>query len=619
MTTMSKKRLCLHDTDGVARNIWSTLLRDFRSSEDQADFCLDAERAFNQDLKSFRLGKVFPTLGLIRPERFKRYAQLENLLKKYRFANDVYTDKALNKLTLEKYFLEQLRLSSHRPMSMIGHRVLCEARKIARSILGKYSREDTVTLARFGKKSSIGCPLSLAYIDQKLTDVKAFTGSSQCARWFRKSVLNEDAVLNQLVKDMSINWTHPRLAHESLNLVNVPKTWKTYRTITPLTLLSLFYSYGVGEQVTARLKQSGLDLRFTQARHQKLVKGYSRSCTHATADLSAASDSLTSGLLNRVLPREWYCAVKKTFTHQVIYKDEEGLHSAYTESVLPMGNGCTFPVETLVFYCLIKAIGTLTEVDGVFSVFGDDLIYPSKLHKYVVRVFPDLGLVLNKDKTFVSYPFRESCGADYYRGCDVRSFYLKGERQLLTATQYSAFLYKTINGLLRRWDPLEIPSTIHYLFTEIANVCGEIYRVPPGYPDTAGIKTSDPLALPGGYWNLPWAPVTVLFQNGSRWFRFKFLSATSATRFVKSVLPYYWMALKQISDDPSERSFWETDYSYLHEAPRQSITWRRVPHIVWKHRDGRNIRCVRHKYSAMVASRVAIQLKPGSGSISDWV
>lgn len=619
MSKKKKRARCLYDTDIVARNLWVTMVKDFRSSEGET-FCTKAERALAGDISEFRLGEVFPELGTMPASRFKRHAQMSNLLKKYRFASDAYDDEQLQKLTLDKYFVEQERLSQHNFDGLFVHPVVQRARKIARRILGSYDPKSTMTLARFGKKSSIGCPLNLAYIDHKLGNIKAFTGSSRCVNWFRENIYEQDVIMKAMVDEIPVNWNSENLAHESLKLVSVPKTWKTHRTITPLTLLGLFYSYGVGEQVTARLKAAGLDIRRLQTRHRGLVKQFSRSMSHATADLSAASDSLTKGLLNRILPREWYCALKPILTHQVQYigPDEESL-SAYTSSVLPMGNGCTFPVETLIFYCIIKALGELTETKGVFSVYGDDLIYPSGLHRYVVRVFPQLGLVLNLDKTFVGFPFRESCGADYYRGCDVRPFFLQGTHAQLTRTQYLAFLYKVYNGLTRRWDENEIRGTLYYLLTEIMRVARVIHRIPPSYPDTAGIKTSDPGLVPLDTWNLPWSPVRAIFADGTRWFMFDFLVQTSKRRYVTSVLPYYWLVLQGRDDEVPVGNFWDTDFSFKKVAPSSGLQWKKVRRPFSYRRGGRTYTKKRVKFLPTVGSRIVALLEPASGSITDWI
>jgi len=558
----------LYDTDVVAKNLWLRLLRDFRLKEGDS-FAHGAERAFLAGITEFRDYK-FPELGIVSVGRFQRWKQLESFLKKYRFANDKYTDEELEIITHGKYLREQELLATPKPCSALAALVLKRARKIARVVLGQYDPEYTVVSSRFGKKSSIGCPLSLAYIDHKLTDAGAFTGTKECSNWFFDSVLGGDPILSKLIHDMGIHPLDEKLQHESLSLVNVPKTWKTHRSITPLTLLGLYYSYGVGDQVTDRLRAIGLDIRRLQSRHRVMIKGYSMNKTHATADLSSASQSLTSDLLNRILPRQWFNAIRKTFVRQV---NIPGVGLSYAESVLPMGNGLTFPVETLVFYVVLKAIAELSGVRGRISVYGDDLIYPVKLHRYVAVIFPQLDFLLNLDKTFVKAPFRESCGSDYYRGVDVRPSFLPGEHRLLTRTKYASWLYKTYNSLVRRWDPELISSTLSHILRELALTGLKLYRVPVSFPDTAGIKTLDPAEVPQGTWIYDWSPVKEVFFDGSYWLDFSYLTVTPNQRVVVSTLPYYWLSLQGRDDTPELDKFWEIGFNPHLEAPRQALTW----------------------------------------------
>lgn len=610
-----------YSTDRVAKNIWLHLLRDFRSSEG-LDFCRSAENAFSASIAEFRDYK-FPELGFIDAGRFKRYKQLEGLLKKYRFSDDKYTDEELEQRTFSKFLEEQELFSTPGAMAPLGALVCQRARSIARGILGTYHPEETVVRGRFGRKSSIGCPLAFAYIDHKLTDVKAFTGSSECSKWFMSEVVSNDEILSELVQGI-LRKGAPDLEHESLNLVNVPKSWKVHRTITPLTLITLFYSYGVGSQVEERLRDCGLDIKRLQQRHRVLIKGMSLSRKSATADLSSASQSLTSGLLNRILPREWYRAISRTFSRQVVY----GGKSYYTESVLPMGNGLTFPVETLVFYVVLKAIAELAGVKGLISVYGDDLIYPSKLHRYVAVIFPLLNFRLNLDKTFVKAPFRESCGSDFYRGIDVRPAYLPESCQSLTRTKYASWLYKVYNSLVRRWDPLEIRSTLQFILVELGCLGLDLFRVPPSFPDTAGVKVETPWVIPLDTQTLPWCSVKVVFQNGSRWCRFRYLSYTPEDRYVVSVTPYYWLALQGLDDFPELDNFWDTERRSI--APRQALSWVCIKHERFGTRNGKRYRFVQRQFKATCPSRTDGRVsvvsnmpkKNGmnqSDSVSDWI
>jgi hypothetical protein len=589
-------------TDILAVNIWRSLYEDF----DLGGVFKSAKEALSiGDLKAYR-DKCTREVGIVQPPRFKRIKQLENLLKKYRFESDVYTSEELEVITNEKYLSNQVRLSEHHKggVTLRAHYVLQRARKIAKRILGDPNIEEIELLSKFGKKSSIGCPLSLAYIDHKLTDSRAFTGSAACADWFFSNILPKDPILDQLVQRIRIKPGHPNLQHRNLVLKNVPKTWKVHRGITPLTLIDLFYTYGVGRAVQRRLKKHGLDIRYLQDNHRRVVRKFSLSLTHATADLSAASDSITIHLLSRILPRSWYNLVKRACTHQVKIGDR----LFYTESVLPMGNGLTFPVETLVFYCITKAIGELLKVDGLYSVFGDDLVYPSKIHKAVAALFPEFGLILNTDKTFVSFPFRESCGEDFYRGVPVRSFYLSNAGSpRLSGRELEGYLYSIINGLLRRWDEHEIPKTLNFLLRALAQCTFRVLRVPPSFPDTSGIKVEDPThRLLGEVWT-PYEPVKLYYSDGSRWFQFKYLRFVAKKRFIKCQEPYYWQTLAGDSDEP-EGEFKRVFNPYT-EVPTSSVGWQKQSYTRYFKFKGKRRRKVFYKLRPYVSSRIVEQIR----------
>lgn len=601
----------LYSTDKLGLNLWLNLSRDFRSVLGK-NFAQEAEQRLMCGISEYR-GYKYPALGDLPVFRWKAWHQLDSLLKKYRFDSDRFTDTELEELTTKSYVDSQIPISLPMNVTPATFEVLQQARKIAKGILGEFSPEALFTESKFGKKSSIGCPLSLAYIDKKLSDIRAFTGSSECSKWFFKDVLSGDNILKRITDRLPQKGCAGDLEHETLTLINVPKTWKTLRTITPLTLIGLFYSYGVGGQVTKKLTEAGLNISVLQNKHRKWVQVFSKTRTHATADLSRASDSITSELLSRVLPREWYVATKKCLTHQVIIDGK----TYYSSSVLPMGNGLTFPMETLIFYSIIKALGQLTNIEGVFSVYGDDLIYPSSLHRYVRQIFPNLHFSLNKEKTFVEANFRESCGADYYRGCDVRPYFFKGQSRKLTKSQYVSEIYKTYNGLARRWSEHEIRGTLYYLLVELANLGVPLLRVPPAYPDTAGIKVASPELIPLDCLLLDWKPIQARFFNGSRWFRFSYLRERAKERFVEYTEPYYWLSLSGGTDEveTTHSKVW----SYYDSTPEPPLRWKKFRRYRSYRKGKVTVRKCIVSFKPFVASKQATDTIRQTGTVSDWI
>ena len=286
-----------------------------------------------------------------------------------------------------------------------------------------------------------------------------------------------------------------------------------------------------------------------------------------------------------------------------------------------MGNGLTFPIETLVFFSIVKAIGNLSGVKrGVFSVFGDDLIYPSRIHRYVSHIFPRMGLVLNPDKTYVRFPFRESCGEDFYQGFPVRSYYLGNpESTTLFGRRLEAHLYKIINGLLRRWDEHEISKTLNFLLQILSNTTFRVLRVPPLFPDTSGIKVNDPNhRLIGNAW-IPYEPISLFYADGSRWFQFHYLRAIAKKRFIKDLEPYYWQTLSGDTDEPES---FERHFSMYTETPRPVINWQKNVYKRTKKVRGRPVVLKKTVKRPYVASRVIESFKiqqNGRQSCSDWI
>lgn len=572
-----------YNADVVAKSIFHNMVSDFRLLHGHT-FAQTAVTAFGMGVPEFR-GVEWPRLGLMHPSRFKAWWQLRHLFKKHRFDDDLYTDDQLAQLTNSSYvdFQQSVKLLDN--MNPVILRVCQEARRIAKEILGKFDPSAIVDYAKFGKRSSIGCSFQKAYIDFKLTVPSAFTSTAKARQWFFNCYLPSDPVLRRIVRRLFRTAKRQREAFNfvctSLKLVNVPKSWKTLRTITPLSLIELFYTFAVGGVIQKCLADYGLDITILQEVHRELAKEGSREPGEkgrrkiATLDLSRASDSVLSQLLNKSLPRDWYNALKPAFCRQVTVDGE----IMATHTVLPMGNGFTFPVETLLFYCLTKAIGNLTRIRGTYSVYGDDIICPIKLYRYVSKIFPLLGLTINEEKSYANSFFRESCGGDYYRGCDVRPYTYTADSQSMSRLRYLAHLYKVFNGIRRRWTAEELPNTFRFLMAEITYVGGRVLQVPPSYPDYSGVRVEN---VEKWTWQIPWSRVTscgkyrdkkLLRINphnvGSHAYLFQHLRAEPGKRVVLHTEPYYWLAYRRLGTEVEDFD------AEPQLTPHEYIVWRK--------------------------------------------
>jgi len=489
--------------------------------------------AFARSVKDFRLTEPLPKEGLS-AYTYKVLVQLEDFLKRYRFEDDLYSEKELDIRTLEKFEKVQLRVAaSTRPDSPLITRLLGEARRIAKSILGDApSVQSLYDRVCYGKRADVGCPASDAYLDEKFS--RTHTGSLEHIA-VHKNFLETDEVYMDYVKRVPEKAIQYELC-DYLQLILVDKSWKIKRPINPNTRVGAWFTNAISSYMEEKLNDVNLPIRKLQQRHRRLVKRASVNRELTTADLTAASSSIAIWLLTSILPYSWIKLLKLGRIKNYVVHNRKSQFGEF----MGMGIGFTFPCQMVVFYSLLKAIANVLKVPGLISVYGDDLIYPTGIHTMVAHIFPKLGLILNEDKTYDQRHFRESCGSDYYRGVDVRPFNIEGKHQYLTRIRYLEFCYKLINGLKRRWDDSEIESTLAFLHGEVTRFGGDLLQVPFSFPDTAGIKVKRPKKRTP---EMPWS--RIWWDEVKHQMCFPVLRQTAPRRSVKCVFPYYWATLQE--------------------------------------------------------------------------
>lgn len=204
---------------------------------------------------------------------------------------------------------------------------------------------------------------------------------------------------------------------DSSRFTTVPKTWKVDRGIIIEPIVNTFLQKGLGSYIRRRLlTKAGINLLDQSINRYLALKG-SRDGTLATIDLSMASDTIASVLVLDLLPPDWFDLLYACRCHHTTLP---GGARVELEKFSSMGNGYTFELESLIFWALCSSV-----TEGEISVYGDDLIVPASDYPRVIAALELLGFLPNKEKSFGSGPFRESCGGDYFGGVNVRPFYLK--------------------------------------------------------------------------------------------------------------------------------------------------------------------------------------------------
>jgi hypothetical protein len=182
----------------------------------------------------------------------------------------------------------------------------------------------------------------------------------------------------------------------------VPKNVEKDRPINLEPSVAILLQRQVGEGVRRVLKDHcDVDLDHLADKHRLLISKRGL----ATLDLQNASDSISLTLCEFLFPKWFVDLLSKTRSPFV-----EGLDGHYymTEKLSSMGCGFTFEVMTLVLLSLGR------QIDPNFSVFGDDIIVSKNVAEEVITDLESVGFVINKEKSFVDGPFRESCGANWH-------------------------------------------------------------------------------------------------------------------------------------------------------------------------------------------------------------
>lgn len=214
----------------------------------------------------------------------------------------------------------------------------------------------------------------------------------------------------------AISWT----IHRS-RLDFVRKDAKTDRIITVEPPMNKFLQNGYGDYMRNRLKRQGVDLR-DQSVNSELARIGSITGGIATVDLTNASGLMSLALVEHLVPPEWYDLLMTIRSAYTVYGRKLFTMQAYAG----MGNGTTFPLETIIFHTLAESVMDYLRVIGPHNTYGDDIVVPTEAVPLLFQVFADLGLEVNKSKSFVDGPFRESCGKDWFSGYLVRPAFLRG-------------------------------------------------------------------------------------------------------------------------------------------------------------------------------------------------
>jgi len=226
-----------------------------------------------------------------------------------------------------------------------------------------------------------------------------------------------------------------RLESGTAKVVLVPKDSRGPRLISAEPLEYQWIQQGLGRKMAQHLENVST---FTKGRvnftdqeiNRNLALGSSATLEFATLDLKDASDRVSLRLVQRVFEHtpELLRALEATRSEATLLPNGEVVR---LQKFAPMGSSLCFPVEAFCFWVLLVASAVsearmpLKRAASSVYVYGDDIVIPTHWAERSMRVLESVGLIVNRDKSCITGPFRESCGMDAFKGIQVTPTRLK--------------------------------------------------------------------------------------------------------------------------------------------------------------------------------------------------
>jgi hypothetical protein len=426
--------------------------------DDLADFLPDSDVKMvrgiirNRDLpRYFSLNGIWALQSThpddISPEEFKAKYQLVNVLKKFQWD----TDSEARKQTSVKKFISAeescKHFNSQGYLYFLDEDPLCvailyHARDFLRRLFGPLpGSRALLQRARHGPGATLDTQHGFISSYNKYREWP-YSCTIDALRYARFAIASDQRWFGALISSyrerenipqyypikMERFWAKVIKIVDGNRIAFVPKDAHTERTIAIEPTLNLYLQLGVDGYLRKRLRRFGIDLN-SQEKNQRMARLGSKTLpdsdeNYVTIDLSAASDSISTKLVEMLLPPEW-CdylmalrSPKGTLESDVI---------SY-EKISSMGNGYTFVLESAIFAALIHAAKVVDKASRGFedaAVYGDDLIVRRKHFETLEIALCLAGFTINRDKSFYNGSFRESCGSDWFNGIAVRPVFVK--------------------------------------------------------------------------------------------------------------------------------------------------------------------------------------------------
>jgi hypothetical protein len=129
-------------------------------------------------------------------------------------------------------------------------------------------------------------------------------------------------------------------------------------------------------------KSFGVSLKTQPDHNRELARIGSVDGSFGTIDLQSASDSISWSLVQRICPSNLLGFFRQARSERTVLPDGSEID---LNMISTMGNGFTFPIQTIIFACAVRFVASLMGLElnfpkTQFGVFCDDIISKKKAY-----------------------------------------------------------------------------------------------------------------------------------------------------------------------------------------------------------------------------------------------
>jgi hypothetical protein len=216
-------------------------------------------------------------------------------------------------------------------------------------------------------------------------------------------------------------------------LTAVPKTHGKPRLISIEPTVMQYIQQAISVPLRDLLERDSLSKHFIgfeeQWPNQAMAQIGSEDGSLATLDLSDASDRVPNWLVEDLIQDfPLFGEAVEACRSSHVQLPSGDVHQL--RKFASMGSAMTFPIEAMVFTSVAfeamfrasktrPTLAAFRQYQDQVRVYGDDIIVPTHKAEIVIEALETLGFRVNRNKSFWTGSFRESCGKEFWKGMDV--------------------------------------------------------------------------------------------------------------------------------------------------------------------------------------------------------